>query len=37
MVLEYKVNDENKYLTIKEVLRSHFNMSKRLITKLKKK
>ena len=36
MILEYKVNNENKYQTIKEVLRSHFNMSKRLITKLKK-
>ena len=36
MILEYKVNSYLKYTTIKEVLRAHFNMSKRLITKLKK-
>lgn len=36
MILKYKVSQNLKYLTIKEVLRSHFNMSKRLITKLKK-
>lgn len=35
MKLEYKVNS-NQYQTIKEVLKSHFHISKRLLTKLKK-
>ncbi len=35
MNLEYKVLD-NKYSTIKEVLRDYFNISDRLLTKLKK-
>lgn len=35
MKLEYKVNS-NQYKTIKEVLKSHFHISKRLLAKLKK-
>lgn len=34
MKLEYKVNS-NQYKTIKEVLNSHFHISKRLLAKLK--
>ena len=32
----YKVTEENKYLNIKELLKSHYNMSDKLIAKLKK-
>ena len=35
MKLNYKVTD-NKYLNVKEVLKSHFKISDRLLTKLKK-
>ena len=35
MNLEFKVI-ENKYKTVKEVLRDYFNISERLLTKLKK-
>ena len=34
MKLEYKVTN-NKYFNIKEVLKSHFTISDRLLTKLK--
>lgn len=36
MNLEYKVTKNNKYKTIKSILQSHFDLSNRLITKLKK-
>ena len=35
MTLKYIVNNNSKYLNIREILRNEFKMSKRLITKLK--
>lgn len=35
MELEYKIND-NKYFNIKDILKSHFEISDKLLTKLKK-
>lgn len=36
MKLEFKVTDENKYFNIKEILKCHFEISDRLLVKLKK-
>ena len=36
MKLKYEILEENKYYNVKEVLKAHFQISDRLITKLKK-
>ena len=36
MKLEYKVTENNKYINIKEILKCHFEISERLLAKLKR-
>lgn len=36
MFLKYKIKENDKYISLKQVLKEEFNLSKRLITKLKK-